>query len=119
MALGELRLTEPDNDAFCRGLAAGRVESRLDAHARQLEAINVSVKRTGEALTELTRQVQRLGDQAVARHATVLTTAEALKQAEDARRDRADRAWAPVPRLQVWVTVVTSLVGVDAAHRLE
>ena len=107
-----------EEDAYARGKTEGRIEARLDGHDKQLLAINGSVERSAEALAELTRQVQRLGDQAIAREATVITTAKALKDAQDAQRDKTEQSWlTPIRLVSILValaTVAGTIVGLFA-----
>jgi hypothetical protein len=98
-----------EDEAYFRGKTEGRIEARLDGHDKQLAAINGSVTRTAEALSELASQVQRLGDQAIAREATVITTAKALKDAQDAQRDKTEQTWLTPLRL---ITIMASLATV-------
>lgn len=115
---GLIDAMESNQEAFARGTAAGKVEARLDGHDRQLAAINGSVARTADALTELSihvsdlkLEVQRLRDQNVARDATVLTTAAALKDAEEARRNRSEQAWSTPLKLTAILAGLATVVG--------
>lgn len=92
-------MTEEAGDAYDRGHTAGEIAARLAGHDRHFATINGSLAAVALEMHALTLAVQRLGDQAVSRDATVITTAKALKDAEDARRDNAERAWSPVSRL--------------------
>jgi hypothetical protein len=58
---------------------------------------------------------ERLGDQAISRDATVVTTAAALKDAEDARRSTSERSWTPVARVLAFIGGASALVAVIAA----
>jgi hypothetical protein len=105
-------VTETPQEAYDRGHAAGGIEARLDQYDLHFAAINGSVADTAAALTALSMQVQRLADQAVARDATVLTTAAALKDAEDARRAKSEQTWSPFQRI---VAAVAGIAGIVAA----
>ena len=84
---------------FDRGHVAGQIEARLAGHDRHFAAINGSLGRIAEEIAQMTLALQRLGDQAVSRDATVLTTASALKDAEEARRDKSQQTWTPWTRV--------------------
>lgn len=101
----------PEDD-YQRGHAAGGINERLASHDRHFEAINGSLAQMAREMHNLTLAVQRLGDQAVARDATVVTTAAALKEAEDARRDRTDRSWSPFAKLFAVLGAASALAAV-------
>jgi hypothetical protein len=77
----------------------GRVDAILDEHTQHLAKINGSIDRFAGEVHDLVLAVQRLADSTAADRATVLTTAKALKDSDDARRDKGDRRWSPVQRL--------------------
>jgi hypothetical protein len=101
-------VAQPD-DAYDRGHIAGEIAARLADHDRHFAAINGSLADVAREMHDLTLAVQRLGDQAVARDATVITTAAALKDAEDARRSKGEQSWTPFARL---IAVLGGLVAV-------
>ena len=84
--------------AYDRGVAAGEIAQRLAGHDQHLAKINGSMDRVADELRELRLQVQRLGDAMTADRATVVTTAAALKDADDARRDQNNQHWTPFQR---------------------
>ena len=99
-------------DEYSRGMARGETETLLAAHSAQLVLLT-------EEVHKLTMAVQRLADQAVARDATVITTAAALKDADQARRVMAAGRWSPFQRafavigaLAALATVVSGRFGV-------
>lgn len=104
-------MTETPEDAFERGSVAGKIEARLSDHDKHFAQINGSLERVGSELHGLKLAVQRLGDQAVARDATVITTAAALKDADQARRDKSDVSWTPIQR----IIAVIGAIGVVLA----
>jgi hypothetical protein len=105
-------VSETGQDAYERGHLAGEIAARLAGHDQHFAAINGHLADlvTGQEAVRLA--VQRLADQAVSRDATVVTTAAALKDAEDARRSKGEQAWTPV---QKFIAVVTVLAVVIAA----
>ena len=103
-------MTQPD-DAYDRGHIAGEIAARLAGHDEHFAAINGSLANIAGEMHALTLAVQRLGDQAVARDATVVTTAAALKDAEDARRGKAEQIWTPFARM---IAVLGGLAAVAA-----
>lgn len=84
-----------ESDDYKRGHDAGGIAERLDSHDRHFALINGSLADMVREMHAMTLALQRLADQAVARDATVVTTAAALKDAEEARRDRTEQGWAP------------------------
>jgi hypothetical protein len=99
----------PESEDYKRGHDAGGIAERLDSHDRHFALINGSLADMVREIHGLALALQRLADQAVARDATVLTTAAALKEAEEARRDKTEQGWAP---WQKALAVVAGLVAV-------
>ena len=100
---------------YGQGHAAGEIAARLADHDEHLAKINGSIDRFTAEMHALVMAVQRLSDQAVARDATVVTTAKALKDADQARRDTEDRHWSPMAKV---ITVVAALAAVAEAALL-
>jgi hypothetical protein len=102
---------ESTQEAFDRGTAAGEISARLKSHDEHFAKINGSLDRVAEEMHQMTLAVQRLGDQAVSRDATVLTTAAALKEADAARRDKSEQAWSPVAKAFAVSAAVATVIG--------
>lgn len=102
---------ETGTEAYDRGVVAGGIEQRLAGHDKHFQLINGNLEKIATKLGELSLAVQRLGDQAVARDATVVTTAAALKDAEEARRDKTEQSWSPVAKALAVLAVVATLAG--------
>jgi hypothetical protein len=100
---------------YNRGIEVGGVLARLDGHDKHFASINGHLADMAKAMTSLDLGVQRLGDQAMAAAATVLTTASALKDADEARRDKSTAGWSPWARgmtaIGALATVLTVLFG--------
>lgn len=105
----------PAEDPYDRGRVDGAIAERLAGHDKHFAAINGSLADMVREMHDLTLAVQRLGDQAVARDATVVTTAAALKDAEEARRGSSERSWTPVARVLAIAGGVATIVGVALA----
>src|ERR1017187_452029 len=89
-----------------------RVDERIAAHDRHFDMINGSLKDILANLSALNLGMQRLVDSAEADRATVITTAKALRDAEDARRDKGEARWSPVQRLAALLGSLAAAVGV-------
>jgi hypothetical protein len=83
---------------YDRGVAAGEIAQRLAGHDEHLAKINGSMDRVAGRLDALVLAVQRLADATAADRATVVTTAAALKDADEARRATDVRHWTPFQR---------------------
>lgn len=105
-------MSESPQDAYDRGAAAGEIAARLAGHDKHFATINGSLAEIAKEMHALTLAVQRLGDQAVSRDATVVTTAAALKDAEEARRSKDDQSWSPVARLFAVLGALAALAAV-------
>lgn len=101
----------PEPSDYQRGVTAGGIESRLAGHDKHFARINGSLDDVAGQLSALVMAVQRLGDQAIARDATVITTASALKDAEEARRNMSDQKWTPMARTLTVVGALVALAG--------
>lgn len=107
-------MVESAQDAYDRGEAAGKVLARLEEHDKHFARINGSIDQLVAEVHALVLAMQRLGDQAGADRSTVITTASALKEAEEARRSQGERSWSPVARLFAGLgaaAALASLVG--------
>jgi hypothetical protein len=98
-----------DSTSYERGVVAGEISARLLEHDRHFEKINGSMERVADELHDLTLAMQRLGDAAASDRATVITTAAALKSAEEARRDQGEQRWSPLTRLAVIAGTLAAL----------
>jgi chromosome segregation ATPase len=96
----------------------GRVDERLAGHDSHFKMINGSLKEIAANLASLNLSMQRMEDSAKSDRATVVTTAKALREAEDARRDKGEARWTPVQRLTMLLGSMGAVVGVlyDILH---
>ena|SRR5450755_2912611 len=97
---------------FDRGVAAGEIAQRLKEHDKHFDKINGSMEKVAGNLAELALQMQRLADAAGADRQTVIVTAAALKDAEEARRDRTESRWSPLTRFGVFAGIVAAIATV-------
>jgi hypothetical protein len=104
-------MSETTGDAYDRGVIAGEIAARLAGHDKHFASINGSLATLASEMHDLVLAVQRLGDQAEANAKTVITTAAALKSAEEARRDKIEHSWSPVAKV---LAVLAGVVGVVA-----
>jgi hypothetical protein len=104
-------MPEEPGAAYDRGVTAGGIAERLASHDRHFETINGSLERVAEEMHKLRLAVQRLGDQAISDATTRVTTAAALKDAEEARRSRTETAWSPIQKILAVLAGFAVLVG--------
>lgn len=90
----------------------GEVEARLDEHDKHLSSINGSVARQVEEQQKTNLLLQRILDQRAADQEKVIATAAALKEADQARRDKAEWQWTPVSRLIAVVGTIGTLLTI-------
>ena len=108
-------MTESPSEAYERGTTAGAIEARLAGHDKHFARINGSIERLATELHDLNLNIQRLSDQAVARDATTSATAIALKNAEQARRDKSQSTWTPFARIAVALSTIGGVIGIALA----
>ena len=102
-------MTQPFGE-YDRGVVAGQIDQRLAQHDKHFEQINGSLGDVARELHVMGLAVQRLADQAESRDATVIKTAAALKDAEDARRAQGETRWTPFTRVIALVGAIAGLV---------
>lgn len=106
-----------------RGHKQGGVEEQISEHGRRLDKINGTIVDFTRALNEqkvditkamgrLELAIQRLGDQAEANAATAIVTARALKDAEEARRAKAEQSWTPIGKMIAALGAVAAIATV-------
>lgn len=100
-----------------RGLETGAIHERLAGHDSHFAAINGHLATIALKIAELNLNVQRLFDQAAARDAAAVTTANALKEANAARQALSDQRWSPWQKLFATVAGLAALVGLILAIR--
>jgi uncharacterized membrane protein YhaH (DUF805 family) len=88
-------VSETPAEAFDRGAEVGAIRWRLADHDVHFAAINGSLAAVAAELHLLNMAVQRLHDQAVSNAATVVTTAAALRDAEEAKVRQGEQSWSP------------------------
>jgi len=108
-------VTERPDDAYERGHLAGEIAARLAGHDKHFASINGSLADLATEMHELTLAVQRLGDQAISRDATVVTTAAALRDADEARRSKTEQSWSPVAKAFAVLAAVATAVSLYLA----
>lgn len=100
------------DDAYDRGHMAGEINARLAGHDQHFASINGSLADIAQEMHRVMLAVQRLGDEAIARDATALATAFALKEAEEARRVKAESAWTPIGKMIAALGAVAAIATV-------
>jgi hypothetical protein len=89
-----------------------RMEGVLNLVAERVSNTMKVVEQHSEDIGVLKSTTQRLTDQAVARDATAIALAAALKEAEETRRTKAEQSWSPITRLFAVLTAIATIVGV-------
>jgi hypothetical protein len=110
-----MSVPETASEAFDRGHVAGGTDARLADHDKHFAAINGNIVRMANEMHELTMAVQRLADQATARDATIIATANALRAADEARRTKSEQTWSPWSRIFVAAGALVGIFGVVLA----
>jgi hypothetical protein len=82
-------------DAYDAGHTAGAIDARLAQHDAHFAQINGSIRDVAAEMAQVRLLLQRLADSADADRRTVVTTALALKAAEEARRSITTDRWSP------------------------
>ncbi len=72
-------------------------------------------ERHAAEMRDLLLAIQRLEQQAAADATTRVTTAAALKDAEEARRDKTEQSWSPLTRVLAVVGSLATLAGLGIA----
>jgi hypothetical protein len=96
------------------GHAAGAIDARLAQHDRHFEAINGSIRDVASEMSAMKLLLQRLADSADSDRRTVVTTASALKDAEEARRSTTTDRWSPWQKGAVIIGAIGTVVGILA-----
>lgn len=116
-------MEETTKEAYERGEEAGRIDETLRRYGRHFEEINGSVAATAKALADLSMQVQRLADQAIADAHTRVSTAHAVEKARKdaadmlegarvARKERSDLAWTPITRIAAGLGMIVTILAI-------
>lgn len=100
---------ETSKEAYVRGVAAGEIAARLAGHDKHFAAINGSLADMVTELQRLRMSIQGLGDQATSNAATAVSTAQALKDANQVRREASERSWSPWAKVFATVGAVSTV----------
>ncbi|MDO8308554.1 MAG: hypothetical protein Q7V58_09415 [Actinomycetota bacterium] len=92
-----------------------RMEGVLNLVAFQVADHGKRLDRAETNIDALNLVTQRLGDDAQASRATALSLAKALKEADEARRDKSTAAWSPFQRVAIAISTLTALVALAVA----
>jgi hypothetical protein len=103
-----------DRDAYDAGHTAGGIDARLAGHDRHFARINGSLEKMASELAAVNLSLNRLADSADADRRTVVTTAAALKDADDARRDTNTDRWSPWQKAIAVIGAAAAVVGIVA-----
>jgi predicted nucleic acid-binding Zn-ribbon protein len=106
---------ESREQAFDRGMEAGRVAEQLAAHGEHLGKINGSVEKSANALEALTNAVTELQTQSRNDREKLATTAEAVQKANDQNWRKLQRRFAKALYALSFLLVVLIILGVYLA----
>lgn len=107
-------MSETAQQAYVRGVEAGRIAIRLDHHDDQIAATNLVLARTVEISQTLSSTVQTLTEARVTDAATRVTTAEAVEAAKVATETQDTKRWSPLSKFLVaalGLVAILSFVG--------
>lgn len=90
----------------------GRVDELLRQHGDHLSKINGSMEHVADELHGLRLDIQKLTQAADSDRGTVITTAKALRDAEETRRARAERGWSPFQKFSVVIASIASSIAI-------
>lgn len=101
-----------------RGHRQGSIDALLTEHGLHLSSINGSMDKTADKIGDLVQALNEVAgtqraiiDRLDAAEATRIATAAALKEQEEARRDKSADAWTPLQR----TIAVIGVIGVIGA----
>ncbi len=86
-----------------------RIEGTLNLVADRVSGLMTRVDRHDSEIGILKSQSQTLREQAVARDATAVALATALKDADESRRNKDSQTWSPFAKT---ITVIVALAGI-------
>jgi hypothetical protein len=104
-------MTATEGDAYDRGHMAGETNERLAGHDKHFAAINGSLEKLAVTSHEQTMALQRIADQVTANTRAAAIVADALKDAEAARREKSNQTWTPLTRIFAVIAALSTLVG--------
>ena len=104
-----------DDDAhYERGVTAGQIAQRLLEHDRHLVKVTGTIEHMSVDLTDVKMALQRMADSMDADRVTVVKTASALKDADDARRQKGGQRWSPLARVAATATTIAAVLSATA-----
>jgi len=89
-----------------------RMEGVLNLIAYRINELAATVSKHDDEINKLKLSTQRLDDDAKAGRETAIALAEALKEADEARRARSGETWTPFQRAFVAISALTAIAAV-------
>lgn len=99
-------------------IALARLEQNLTNQVARINKMDVDMRTFAVTVERHALALQRLELDATAAKATVEVTAKALREAEEARRDKTEQSWSPVARLNLVLGVFVALVTIGTGMYL-
>jgi hypothetical protein len=100
-----------DLSEYERGRKEGETAATLANHAEHLDKINSSLETLAKQMSAQTLELHRISDLAVARGTAAEMAVTAVKEAEKARQEKADRTWLPWQRIVTFFAVMAALAA--------
>lgn len=97
--------------AYASGVEAGVILQRLQEHDRHFAKINGSMERIADQMGRMNSNLEKLNLQVISDAATRVTTAAAVKEYDEARRQQSVSTWTPLTRVLAVVGAIVGVVG--------
>jgi hypothetical protein len=101
-----------ESEDYKRGMAEGKIFSRLDTHDAHFFQINGSIDRLSNEVHVLVLGLQKFSDAADARDAISVAAVKSVAEAETARQVAAERKWSSIQKLFAVVAALAAVITV-------
>jgi hypothetical protein len=101
-----------ESEDYKRGMAEGKILSRLQAHDEHFDQINGSIDRLSQEMHALVLGLQKFSDAADSRDAISVAAVKSVAEAETARQGAAERKWASIQKLFAIIAAIAATITV-------